>query len=633
MSTPQKPKVLLFSHFCSPDHITGAEKMLLFVTLELGRHYACTLVVPKEGLLAAEARRHGIETVVQSFPLLYDMYHPTAAIPQLLQNLLVHSGMPSLLDLLLIHEPDLVITNTCVNLAPAAAAKKLGIPVTWIVAETIQMNEFTPLSARLMDQYADWIVGISDATLQPLQGFVRDHKMFVLPPSWHTEHYDPGQWPIKRQNKRAEIGIHDERPVIGYISSDIYANKGLDHFIQMGICICKTNPMAHFMITGKPTDPVYTDSCLKMILHSGYSSQFSLLSFEPDIQSVYPAMDVVVVPSLLNEGFGLTGLEGLIFGKPVVAYRSGGLIEILTSTGNEHLLAQKGDVQDLTNKVQYLLSDHRIRQEIGSRNSQTIHQVFGIDAYRSRLGQFLSILSPQLEARSLEKQRAPRFPDYLLLKGESSHTVFLIEQGRKRHIYTGEDFHFYKYDWHRVGIVGDQQLAMIPTGIPIRAKEPFLKYAPAIYVAKGQGPTVYLMQHGGRYPFATEGALRGHGYSPSQVVLLPESVIATYTLGLPIVGGEEKAKKELRSKRKAKLIIRKKLKSRKKLKQGTKLRKGTNKFAKGGINVRKRKAAARKAIAKKKPTRVRRRKSHRAKRANAKRKLGHKGIVKVGGKR
>ncbi len=253
--------------------------MLLFMTLELGRHYACTLVVPREGLLAAEARRHGIETVVQSFPLLYDMYHPTAAIPQLFQDLLVHSEMPSLLDLLLIHEPDLVITNTCVNLLPAVAAKKLGIPVTWIVAETIQMNEFTPLSVRLIDQYADWIVGISDATLQPLQGLVREHKMFVLPPSWHTEHYDPGQWPVKRQSKRAEIGIHDERPVIGYISSDIYANKGLDHFIQMGICICETNRKVHFMITGKPANPVYMESCVQMISLSGYSSQFSLLPF------------------------------------------------------------------------------------------------------------------------------------------------------------------------------------------------------------------------------------------------------------------------------------------------------------------------------------------------------------------
>ncbi|MCY9668269.1 hypothetical protein M5X11_25665 [Paenibacillus alginolyticus] len=71
----------------------------------------------------------------------------------------------NILDLLLIHEPDVVITNTCVNILPAVAAKKLGIPVIWIIAETIQLNESTVLTVGLVDQYSDWIVGISHATL------------------------------------------------------------------------------------------------------------------------------------------------------------------------------------------------------------------------------------------------------------------------------------------------------------------------------------------------------------------------------------------------------------------------------------------------------------------------------------
>ena len=44
------------------------------------------------------------------------------------------------------------------------------------------MNEFTPLSLELMDQYADLIVGISNTTLQPLQS-LRENKKFVLYPS------------------------------------------------------------------------------------------------------------------------------------------------------------------------------------------------------------------------------------------------------------------------------------------------------------------------------------------------------------------------------------------------------------------------------------------------------------------
>ena len=54
--------------------------------------------------------------------------------------------------------------------------------------------------------------------------------------------------------------------------------------------------------------------------------------------------------------------------------------KILNSTGNEAFLAHKGDVRDLTSKIQYLLSDHQNRQNIGNRNSQVVHQVFGIGA-------------------------------------------------------------------------------------------------------------------------------------------------------------------------------------------------------------------------------------------------------------
>lgn len=627
MSTPYQPKVLLFSHICNQDHITGAEKLLLFMTLELGRHYACTLVVPKEGLLAAEARRQGVATVVQAFPLLYDMYHPTESLPHLHQELLGHSDMAGLLDLLFIHEPDLVITNTCVNLLPAAAAKKLGIPVAWIIAESIQSNTFTPISAEFMDHYADWIVGISETTLQPLQNHIRRAKKFVLPPSWHPEQYESREWPARRQNKRAELGIYDERPVVGYISSDIYANKGLDHFIQMGITICEKNQMAHFMITGKPADPVYMESCIQMILLSGYSSQFTLLPFDPDIQSVYPAMDIVVIPSLLNEGFGLTALEGLIFGKAVVAYRSGGLGEILSSTGNELFLAHKGDIRDLTSKVQYLVSDGGARQQAGEHNSQAIGQIFGIEAYRNRLDRFLSIVWPYMDAKRSSRLSAPHFPDQFLLKGEASNTVFLIEQGQKRPVSTGYDFQFYKYDWNHVGIVQDQQLTSHPTGAAIRGEEPFLQHAPAIFVARGQGPTVYLIQHGIRYPFSSEGAMQRYGYTFDQIVQLPEQGLLSYALGLPIVGGA--SRKPAKLKRKIKI----KRSTRRRIQKGAKLRRSGKRFAKGGLKARKAKAAVRKTKAAKKISRIRKPSGRRARNGSAKQKLRPKSFAKVGGKK
>jgi hypothetical protein len=41
----QKPKMLVFSHICCSDQMTGAEKLLLFCSKELQQHFNCTLVV------------------------------------------------------------------------------------------------------------------------------------------------------------------------------------------------------------------------------------------------------------------------------------------------------------------------------------------------------------------------------------------------------------------------------------------------------------------------------------------------------------------------------------------------------------------------------------------------------------
>lgn len=81
-------KLMLFSHICSGEHITGAEKLLLFFVDQLKSEHECTLVVPNEGQLAYEARNKGIRTLVQNYPLLWEMYTPSFSMNQAEQMVL-----------------------------------------------------------------------------------------------------------------------------------------------------------------------------------------------------------------------------------------------------------------------------------------------------------------------------------------------------------------------------------------------------------------------------------------------------------------------------------------------------------------------------------------------------------------
>ena len=166
--------------------------------------------------------------------------------------------------------------------------------------------------------------------------------MTVLPPSWSESDIQPEAWPGWRASYREKLGITSNRPVIGMISSFLIESKGVHHFIDMALSLKDAYPDAVFLIVGSVLDLDYERLCRDRIAWSGAQHRFIFAGTQDDITQVYCALDVVVVPSVVPEGFGLTALEGLMYGKPVVAYASGGLQEVLTAAGCPHLLADPG---------------------------------------------------------------------------------------------------------------------------------------------------------------------------------------------------------------------------------------------------------------------------------------------------
>ncbi len=75
-----------------------------------------------------------------------------------------------------------------------------------------------------------------------------------------------------------------------------------------------------------------------------------------DLGRIYREASVVALPSLWPEAFGNVGVEALSHGRPVVAYRVGGIPEWLED-GKVGLLAEPADPHDLASKLRTLLDD------------------------------------------------------------------------------------------------------------------------------------------------------------------------------------------------------------------------------------------------------------------------------------
>jgi glycosyltransferase involved in cell wall biosynthesis len=109
----------------------------------------------------------------------------------------------------------------------------------------------------------------------------------------------------------------------------------------------------------------------------------------------YGAADVVVVPSVRVEAFGLVVIEALACGTPVVASELPGLRAVVRST-NGGLLVPPGDPDALANALASLLADAPLRATLAARGRAAVVQHYDWSVIGDRLeAVYRAVLSEQ----------------------------------------------------------------------------------------------------------------------------------------------------------------------------------------------------------------------------------------------
>ena len=101
-------------------------------------------------------------------------------------------------------------------------------------------------------------------------------------------------------------------------------------------------------------------------------------------------MDVVVHASY-GEPFGISIIEAMAMGKPVVASDSGGPLEIIDD-GVNGLFFRTGDPKSLGDRVAEVLSDRELAYQLGL-NARERAKAFSSTRFASEVGQAVAWLS------------------------------------------------------------------------------------------------------------------------------------------------------------------------------------------------------------------------------------------------
>lgn len=165
------------------------------------------------------------------------------------------------------------------------------------------------------------------------------------------------------QRVRAELALADQAPVIGLVGRIDVAVKGQDLMIRAFEQIRARHPGAILLMVGDGPDRA---SCEALAAELGLGDAVVFTGHRSDVPSILSAVDVVALPSVVDEGYPYAALEASAAGRPVVGFDSGGLAEVI-----EHevsgLVVEKGDAPALVRAVGRLLDDPALAGRFGDQ--------------------------------------------------------------------------------------------------------------------------------------------------------------------------------------------------------------------------------------------------------------------------
>lgn len=160
------------------------------------------------------------------------------------------------------------------------------------------------------------------------------------------------------------LSINEKKPQIKYdivAVSRLTPYKRIDDLINAMAILKKKYNNIRVTILGRGAERV---SLQKLVSQLGLQSNVEFIDFLPshnDVLSLIASTKVFCHPSVV-EGFGITNIEAMALGKPVVAAKIP-VIEEITENGKGSLLFDPKNAEDLADKLYILLSNTKLHDQ------------------------------------------------------------------------------------------------------------------------------------------------------------------------------------------------------------------------------------------------------------------------------
>lgn len=199
-----------------------------------------------------------------------------------------------------------------------------------------------------------------------------------------TRRFSPPKDPAAA--KRA-LGLDDTRKIAGCFGR-VRHQKGTDLFVDAMIRLLPQRPDWIAVIAGRatPAHQAFENDLKAKVTQAGLASRILFVGEHTNINDWYRALDLFVAPQRW-EGFGLTPLEAMATGVPVVATDVGAFSELLVTGPQETgILVAADDLDAMAAAASAFMDDPARAQQAGRYGTAHAAAEFAITTEATRIG-------------------------------------------------------------------------------------------------------------------------------------------------------------------------------------------------------------------------------------------------------
>jgi len=346
--------ILKILHLDSETGWSGGETQVNGLLSHLNhKKFINAVACPDDSDLSVRCRSRGIETFSVRMRHYLDIF-----------------SIIRLVKITRFYGPDVVHMHTSRAHCLGALALKLG-RLSAVSVVTRRMDY--PLKrARLMrvlyNRMVDRVVAISSGAKKGLEvSGVKSEVIKIIHSGVDLHRFDPA---YDKKNARETLKIAPDAKVLGVVAA-LIRRKGHCYLLESMVKITREFPSALLLVVGE--GPLRGE-LVRLAEGAGIAKNVWFTGHTEKIQEILEAVDVLVLPSLA-EGLGVSILEGMAMGLPVVASAVGGIPDAVRD-GENGFLAPVRDPDAIAERVLCLLKDPRLAIEMGKRGRAIVEQDF-----------------------------------------------------------------------------------------------------------------------------------------------------------------------------------------------------------------------------------------------------------------